>query len=254
MTSLQAVLFDLDDTLIDWSAIDGNWAEIRRRHLEPVVQKLAEHGHSPLDIARVAEVYDACNREAWQAAEPPDWVAPQQLKVLRQTLDRLDISISDDDLDELQQLFAWGSLPGVGPFPDTIDVLETIRAAGVQTGLVTNASSPMWMRDRELEAYGLLDYLDVRVTAGDAGHLKPHPYAFEWVLERLGIEPEYAVFVGDYMEADVVGAQNIGMKGVWIDRKRGHENNDAITPDAIIEQLSELLGVLDEWYPGWRNT
>jgi len=253
MTTLSAVLFDMDDTLIDWSGLTEDWNQVRRRHLKPVVDKLLEQGHTLLELEQFVEVYAASSDEAWSVAAEPDWIAPQQLNVLSDALRRLGIEMDEQEVRELQQVYAWGALPGVEPFPDAVDVLKTLREAGIRTGLVTNTSATMWMRDRELEAYGLLEYLDVRITAGDIGHLKPHRRAFEHVLEELGIEPESAVFVGDRLHDDVGGAQSIGMKGVWVKRPRSIQHVNGVKPDATIEQLSELLGWLDRWFPGWRE-
>ena len=248
---LHAVIFDMDDTLIDWSEHDADWTELRREYLRPVVEHLLEQGWAlpPLDV--VVTVYSDINRMAWESSTPPEWIAPRQYEVLRRTLAELDLNVEQLDLIHLQHLFAWGPMPGVRVFPDTFDVLDTIRACGVQIGLMTNSSSPMWMRDRELEAMGLLQYLDVRLTAGDVGHLKPHRRAFEAVLDQLDTQPEDAVFVGDRQHDDIVGAQQVGMRAVWV--KRGTESAvEDIKPDATIEALSELPPRLDEWFPGWR--
>jgi 2-haloalkanoic acid dehalogenase type II len=190
---------------------------------------------------------------AWESSAPPEWIAPRQHEVLRRTLEQLHLNIDQLDLAHLQQLFAWGPIPGVRVFPDTFEVLDTIRAWGVQIGLMTNSSSPMWMRDRELEAMGLLQYLDVRLTAGDVGHLKPHRRAFEAVLNRLGTRPDEAVFVGDRQHDDIVGAQQVGMRAVWV--QRGTEDiAEDVQPDATIESLSELPPRLDAWFPNWRSS
>lgn len=249
---LRAVIFDLDDTLIDWSNHDHDWQAVRQSHLQPVVERLQAEGHTLPPLADLAELYNTLNEAAWSAAVEPDFIAPRQLDVMRDTLSRAGIRIEAAALEDLQQLFAWGPLPGVRLFPDTLDVLETIRAAGVRTGLMTNASSPMWMRDRELEALGLLDYLDIRFTAGDVGHLKPHPRPFQAVLEAIDATPEEAVFVGDRLFSDIRGAQGVGMYGVWV-RRYEQEDGDGILPDATIHQLAELLPQLDAWYPGWRD-
>lgn len=253
MESLSAVLFDMDDTLINWSGLTEDWSQVRRRHLKPVVDKLLEQGHTLLGLEQFVEAYAASSDEAWSASAEPDWIAPQQLKVLDNALRQLGIELDEEEVRELQQVYAWGVLPGVQPFPDAVDVLKTLREAGIRTGLVTNTSSPMWMRDRELEHYGLLDYLDVRITAGDVGHLKPHRRAFEFVLDELGIEPESAVFVGDRLHDDVQGAKAVGMRAVWVKRPRSAQHVNGVKPDATIEKLSELLGWLDRWFPGWRD-
>ena len=112
------------------------------------------------------------------------------------------------------------------------------------------------MRDRELEALGIRDYFDARMTAGDAGRIKPHPEPFLTLLERLGVKAENAVFVGDRPQDDVAGAQAAGMRGVWVRRGSNHAEHVAngIRPNAIIDRLGDLLDILAVWYPHWRRS
>jgi putative hydrolase of the HAD superfamily len=257
---LRAVIFDMDETLIDWSQHNADWNKLRIAHLKPVYDTLAEAGHRLPPLDEVADLYGEFHGEAWRAAEAPHWIAPSQINVLRKTLKGLTLDVAEDEIRALQQRFGWGPIPGVRVFPDAVRVLSELRKAGLRTGLMTNASSPMWMRDRELEALGLLEHLDVRLTAGDVGHLKPHPRAFEAVLEKLGVSPVEAVFVGDQLQDDVAGAQGVGMRAIWVQRasatREGEDisgaKHNGVKPNATINNLSEVLTTLDEWYPGWR--
>ena len=121
-------------------------------------------------------------------------------------------------------------------------------------GLITNASTPMWLRDTELEEVGLLHYFsDCRLSAVDVGYLKPHPAIFQHALDKLQLQPSEVVFVGDNPEADVSGAQSVGMKAVLrVVQKPGIITSRLFTPDARIDTFHELPAILDEWYPGWR--
>lgn len=248
---LRAVIFDMDETLIDWSAQEADWYELRRRHLRPVVVHLQEEGHDVPDLDTVVYAYVEANDRLWKASRPPDWIAPHAPTVLHAALTSAGLTVEEKDIPELTRLVAWGPMPGVRPFPDAAEVLRALRDAGVRTGLLTNASSTVYMRDRELRAYGLLDLIDERMTAGDAGHLKPHPRAFQTVLELLDAKPEEAVMVGDRLEDDVAGGQRVGMRAVWV-RRNGAKPKDGIVPDATITTLSELLDQLDNWFPNWR--
>ncbi len=257
---MRAVIFDMDETLIDWSQHNADWSKLRRDHLKPIYDQLVKAGHPLPSLDELSDLYNQLYRDAWNAAEPPDWIAPRQINVLRQTLKALAVGVEEDEIQRLQRHIDWRPIPGVRVFPDAVQVLSALRQAGLHTGLMTNASSPMWMRDRELEAFGLLEHLDVRLTAGDVGHLKPHPRAFEAVLEKLGIGPAEAVFVGDQLHDDVAGAQAVGMRAVWIRRVSAtHEGEiiqgmqpNGVKPNATINSLSELLDTLDAWHPGWR--
>ena len=73
-------------------------------------------------------------------------------------------------------------------------------------------------------------------------------------LELAKVEPHESVFVGDNLLADITGAQNMGMRGVWRRTDREESlSDDVVTPDGTIDTLHDLLPLLDTWYPGWRN-
>ena len=112
-------------------------------------------------------------------------------------------------------------------------------------------------RDVEIDEHGLLEFFadSCRFSAADVGYLKPHPVIFEQALQCVGTNSENAVFVGDNLNADIVGAQRVGMKGVW--RDTGHHTSrlsrEFIHPDATIESLDQLLTILDDWFTDWRS-
>jgi putative hydrolase of the HAD superfamily len=257
---LRAVIFDMDDTLIDWSGFNTDWKTMRRGHLGPIHKHFSDIGYPMPTLDHIVELYNRFNNNAWASAESPEWKAPCQKDVLLKMLQVLHLDDAAVDIRQLQDLFAWGAAPGVAPFPDSVDVLKAIRAAGVRTGLVTNASSPMWMRDRELKDFGLIEHLEVRLTAGDVGHVKPHPRVFQAALELLEVKPEEAVYVGDRLHEDVIGAQAVKMRAVWIRRNNRmwsdvdteEEGHKDVKPDATINSLSELLPALDKLFPDWR--
>lgn len=134
-------------------------------------------------------------------------------------------------------------------------VLELLRDHGIRLGIVTNAYQPMTMRDQELIDLGLRDYFPTcRFSAADVGYLKPHPNIFKTALVCLGLQAEDVVFIGDDAEADIAGAQSVGMKAIL--RRLSHRpeaTNGLNTPDAIIDSFAELPAIFDVWYPDWRR-
>lgn len=250
---LRAVIFDLDDTLLDWSKREGNWVELSQQHLRPIHAWLQQAGHTMPDLEKLADAYADQSRIAWEAISQHEWDCPRQEDILRETLRALSLEMDRIDIGQMQRLFNWGLIPGVRVFDDSLEVLKAIRAAGIKTGLVTNAAMPMWMRDTELKETGLLELLDVRLTAGDVGKLKPHPEPFREAMRRLGVSSSEAVFVGDRVQDDIAGAQLAGMRAVWVRRESADFFIGTFKPNATIGTLRELFKVLDLWYPGWRK-
>lgn len=249
---LQAVIFDMDDTLIDWSGRTTTWQELTVLHLRPIHRHLNDNGHRTPPIEEFVEFYIREVQTAWERVSGPDWVSPRQDNILYRVLDKLKVNPEQHNYDALNEMFDWGPVDGVEVFPDVPEVLQELRQHGVQLGMLTNAAQSIQMRDRELEAYGLRDYFEVRKTAGDIGVLKPHPRPFQATMEAMSVQPDEALYVGDRLHDDVGGAQAAGMRAVWVRRDPEATSSDEIRPNAIIDRMTELLDVLDLWYPGWR--
>jgi putative hydrolase of the HAD superfamily len=92
----------------------------------------------------------------------------------------------------------------------------------------------------DLHDYDIARYFAAATCSGDTGHFKPHPAPFERALARLGVTADEAVMVGDSLEADVRGAQALGMRAVWkLNGRYGLPHTDE--PHAVIHDLGELL-------------
>jgi len=80
------------------------------------------------------------------------------------------------------------------------------------------------------------------------GIRKPHPRIFQLALDRLGCIAQEAVMVGDTLGADILGAHNAGMPGIWITRRADTPDNrdhlDTIRPDLTVDSLAALLNYL----------
>lgn len=248
---IETVLFDLDDTLISWEGAGGYWAEFRRDRTAGVHAHLTARG-TPLPAHDAFHEHVSAHfLDAWSTAKL-DHVAPRVDRALLAALDGLGVDTRDIDAEALLAAYGWEPVPGVRPFEGATEVLATLRARGYQVGLVTNSMEPMWMRDIELAAYGMLDLFDVRLSASDIGFIKPHPAIFGAALEQLDSEPEETVFVGDRLANDVAGAQAMGMVSVLmrpphIATREDHLARD-ITPDFTIAALAELDAILDRFH------
>ena len=139
------------------------------------------------------------------------------------------------------------SAPGViRPYPEVIQVLQTLRARGLRLGIVSNWS---WDLEDHARRAGLSGYFDVIVASARAGCDKPHPAIFQRALRALGCRPERALHIGDSYEADVAGALGVGMQALWLDRdgRGGHPEPRSI------RDLSEALPVVLDGPTGRRS-
>jgi HAD superfamily hydrolase (TIGR01662 family) len=259
--ALRAVLFDLDDTLIDWSGFSGDWQMMERPHLAGVMRYIHQQGYAPstvdaeneLDalIEQYAVEFRTRTMDAWKSANET-LEAPHLGRMLVHAAEVLGVPPGVLDPDACLRAYNWAAPAGTVAFPEVVDVLPMLRAAGLHVAIVTNAYQPMWLRDIEMQHHGILDhFVDCRVSAADVGVLKPHPRIFQTALDCLGVTAAEAVFVGDDADADIVGARAVGMRAV-LRRTRRYRDEMAVLPDATISTLHELLPLFDTWFPGWR--
>ena len=251
---LKAIIFDLDDTLIDWGDFFDEWEDIENPHLEKTHIYLENLLDTPPSLADLKKEYSKRTRNAWSHAHNT-LIAPNLGRTLTETLIALGVDEALLELDALLKAYDWGKIPHTTVFPDVIPGLTHLRDAGLRFGLVTNAFQPMALRDVEMAEHGLLEFFpSCRFSAADHGYLKPHPSIFTKALDCLGLEPEEVVFIGDNPIADIAGAQAAGMRAVLrVTVSRKPLLSDTVIPDAAIKSLQELPDILDQWYPGWTN-
>lgn len=128
----------------------------------------------------------------------------------------------------------WADASHFELYDDVLPVLAELRAGGLKLALVSNTS-------RDLDAFVRHFSLDVDawISSGTHGKVKPSPLIFAAALELAGVAAADAVMVGDSIEDDVEGAQACGIRAVLLDRAgRFPERVDRI------ESLRELPAVL----------
>ncbi|MFN8527578.1 MAG: HAD family hydrolase [Anaerolineae bacterium] len=254
MSLLKAVLFDVDDTLIDWSRFEDDWTNLELRHLQGVFNYLNSlHADVLNDMQAYATEFRNRTISAWTSARGT-MIAPNVGKVLVESAVALGVPAEKLEARAVLEHYGWRAVPGTSIFPDVPVVMKLLIERGLKVGVVTNAFQPMWLREIEFEGHGILHYFpECRISAADVGYLKPHPAIFELALKKIGTTPAETVFVGDDPEADIFGAKSMGMKAVLrLTPRRPVFEDEDIHPDAIVNNLHELLPHLDEWYPGWR--
>ena len=124
-------------------------------------------------------------------------------------------------------------------YNDAIPTLQHFRDEGFKLAIVSNWDTPL---DPLTERLGIAEYFDAIVASHDARvrSEKPDPYIFNYALAAVGVSAEEAVHIGDTYEADVVGAQGVGIRPILLDR----DGTQASRWDETIQSLSELPEML----------
>lgn len=128
-------------------------------------------------------------------------------------------------------------------YDETFRVLDALK--GKYKLLLLTNGSPDLQREKLAGVPELVPYFDHIIISGEFGEGKPAASIFRHALERLGIEPEHGIMVGDKLTTDILGANTIGITSVWVNRHSAVRNDDII-PSHEIAHLEELLLLLEQ--------
>lgn len=212
------MLFDLDDTLIDWyGSIDRCVRDLGGDEAADALLAYARQHHWTRREGVVV------HRNTWKLHEQADACWPAALPHLDEAELALAIKRFREEL--------W-----VGFFADTVPALDVLAESHRLGVLSNNRYLPTEVRRLRLD-----DWFEVALTPPD-GVYKPDPTAFLHACEVLGLAPGDVVYVGDSVLADVEGALAVGMIPVWVDRF----GDDWAPPAGVhrIAALTELIPLL----------
>lgn len=245
---LQGVIFDLGSTLI-FSESDHNWGRVLPRMRRDLWDHIVALGYR-LDPQAFLNRFDE-NFRAYDEQRQASFVEYTIAFVLNRTLSELNASPLDGDAlaGAMQAYYAysetlWQITPGAH------EALARLRAQGLRVGLLSNAGDAANI-ERLIDRFELRPYLDPIVISASTGIRKPNPRAFERVLEHWGIGPESVVMVGDTLGADILGAQLLKMRHIWLTMYAGHSANvahrDTIVPEASARDLAQVVELISHW-------
>ena len=158
--------------------------------------------------------------------------------------------VGPDDMEHLLDDVAdWTQGFTMAAYPDAKDALQGLRERGLRLAICSNWG---WDLSSFVSQAGLAGLVDVEVTSARIGWRKPRPEIYAHTLERLGVDPHDAVFVGDTWDADVEGPLAFGMRPVHLCRDDFSGEPPSLPPGvARISSLAELETLLDA--PGVEN-
>jgi HAD superfamily hydrolase (TIGR01549 family) len=128
------------------------------------------------------------------------------------------------------------------PEEDALPTLNLLQETGHHIGLISNTADDAHVQ-RLVDNFGFRPLLDFVITSSSFGIRKPDSRIFQAALDHFGAKAEETAMVGDLPEADVLGANRMGMFSIWITRRAGDPNPD-IAPQATVGALEEILPLL----------
>jgi putative hydrolase of the HAD superfamily len=153
------------------------------------------------------------------------------------------MGIDDEDFGyELAERFPKERRKSPFVYEESFQVLNKLKEDGYKLLLLTNGS-PDLQNTKLTITPELVPYFEHIIISGAFGRGKPDPTIFEHALQKIELDKEMAIMVGDNLMTDILGASRIGMKSVWINRENKEKIN--IFPDYEIKHLEELFPILN---------
>jgi putative hydrolase of the HAD superfamily len=247
--ALRGVLFDLGGTLLHYTPVGLGWEDMEKIGAQGVYRYLLSRDFTlPPEPDALSAAWEFA-RNLWTSLSLHDVT---QLKLgiqLGRMAEQWGVrNLSPDVLDDLAVAYMQSVQSHVRPLDGALDVLRTLHELGVRIGLISNTTWPGASHRGDLDRYGLMAYFDHLVFSADADLWKPEPEVFQHCLSALKLAPQDAVFVGDSLYFDVWGAQQVGMRGVWLEQPHAWvPDGIEVKPDAIIRGLPELITIVNAW-------
>ncbi|MBU3009868.1 YjjG family noncanonical pyrimidine nucleotidase [Polaribacter vadi] len=198
---IQHIFFDLDHTLWDFE-----------KNSALALQKVFDKQNINLSLDKFLEVYKPINLEFWRLFRNEE-VTKSELRYgrLKNTFDALNYTISDDLIDTIAIEYIE-FLPHFNfLFDGTFEILDYLKAK-YKLHIITNGFEEVQLL--KMKSSNIIDYFDVIVTSESVGVKKPNPKVFTHSLELANAKKENSIMIGDSIEADVLGAINVGMQAI----------------------------------------
>ena len=234
---IKAVFFDLDGTLCDsdtaWSIAQEETFQLLREHYPNVSEEVLTKAWSTVH----QKLFQQLDAGKISMAEVRD----SRFQCLFEELGLPTGKV----MEELSDFFCSRYLTSLRLYED-VQVLEELHAYHV--GIVTNGAHDEHTDSQlsKVRHLGLSERIQSLTISGEIGIRKPKIGIFKVACERASVLPKQAMFVGDTIQNDIVGANRAGITSVFIDRKSEGLIPKTVDerPDYSVPNLYDILSCL----------
>ena len=230
----EVIFFDLDDTLISFSAsIEACWEQVC------VAFAPLTGGLSSLQLRQAIDEY---SHWYWQDRERHR-LGRQDLPQTRRDIVAValrNLGVDNPLLaDQIGNAYTETRTQAIWLLPGALDTLEHLRRQAVRLGLITNGTASE--QRYKLARFELERFFDCILIEGEFGVGKPDERVYRHALKQMQVSPQDAWMVGDNLEWDVAGAQAMGLTGIWVDLLgKGLPEATPVQPNRTICSIAEL--------------
>lgn len=226
MKKYTTLYFDLDNTLLDFTAAEDN-----------AVRKLLKLHNLPVNDDIVA-VYSAINQSWWERFERGEI---QKNEIFSGRFNDLlcKYGLSGNPQKMAEDYFEFLSL-GFYTMHNADVVLEYLKKSGYTVCITTNGVSRT--QYRRIDGCGLKKYFDYVIVSEDTGHQKPECEYFDYVMKNTPEKDKSKILViGDSQSSDILGGVNFGVDTCWLNPKN---KKNTYNSTYEIKNLDEIMHIL----------
>jgi len=238
---IDAVIFDWGGTLAPWVTVDhlAGW----RAYADVL------HPGDPETATRTAAALHAAEDGRWLRVrdEHRAFTLAQVVADAGTALGDPELPYREDALTAYREFWTFATHTHAEVAP----TLTALRERGLALGVLSSTGWPADWHEEFLRRDGVLELFDACVWTSDLDWTKPHPEAFRAAMAAIGVtDPARCVYVGDRPYDDISGAKAAGMRAVFVPHSQIPVDQQVpvdVEPDAVIQRLSDLPGVLADW-------
>lgn len=216
---IRAIIFDLDETLFNRTETVKHFLRDQHRRYPAIQVRVLEDRY----LSRFLELDN-------HGYTKKDIVYPRLVEEFAIDIDWHQLLADFNNRREWPQLVL---------FPRTEEYLRQKRREGYKLGIITNGTTSAQLA--KIELTGLDRLVDTYLISEKEQIRKPEPEIFLRAARRLDVATTECVFIGDNPQADVVGAQQVGMKAIWFNGHLPWPNDLAIKPEHTITAFGEMF-------------
>lgn len=221
MADVQAVIFDLDDTLYPERAyVSSGFAAVAAAFQDKL-------GDSQPACREMEELFDARDRK----------------RVFNELVRRRGLSDGETLIEGMLQVYRR-HIPQLAFFPDADRALARLPST-CKLGVITDGR--MVSQAMKIKALNVKNRVQRVIVTSEfgPGYAKPHPHCFEWMARALGVPAESCVYVADNAAKDFVAPNALGWRSVKVDRGDGFYRDEPAPPGGEPQHIIESLDALD---------
>jgi len=202
---IKAIIFDFDDTLESWYPVEQF---VEKKIAE---EMLKEHKISEKKFLRTFKKVKA---ESVRKKNNPIFYGRDFW--FKGVFQELGILVTKNLVDKYVNMYWRLAFDKAVLLPHVKPTLQALKKE-YKIAMLTDSDGYRSIKIKRVKKLGIHKYFDIIVTSDEVGKNKPNLECFEMVLDKLKVDPEECIMVGDHPEVDLQSAKKIGMHTVLME-------------------------------------